>query len=47
MTVVLILAAWWLLLVFVAWALCRVAHDSDEALEVMSTNGGWRNRGES
>lgn len=41
MTVVLILAAWWLLLVFVAWALCRVAHESDEALEQM--RAGWRN----
>lgn len=35
MIVVGIIAAWWLALAFVAWALCRIAHESDEAIETM------------
>lgn len=35
MTVIAFIAAWWLLLAVVAWALCRVAGTSDEALEQM------------
>lgn len=35
MTVIGLIAAWWLGLVFVAWALCRAAHEADEAIEQM------------
>lgn len=38
MIVIPILAAWWVLLAFVAWAICRSAGQADQRIE------GWRNR---
>lgn len=33
MTVALIISAWWLLLAFMAWVMCRSAADGDRVLD--------------
>lgn len=38
MNVIPILVAWWVLLVLVAWAICRSAGQADRRIE------GWRNK---